>query len=175
MSSAAPPVEILTRGPAEAEEAGRFIERLFREEFDLPLAEHVARAVESARWDFDPARDLLLTVETASRTVGSLLVLHEGPSPAPTVSFAWFAVEGPHRGQGIGRELMARAVETCRERKIVRLRARSFAMTPAAPHLYWMHGFRVVELSQLPVAGHPREVILFEKLLAPRDPPTSPG
>jgi len=163
--AAAPPALFLTRGPADVAESSRLVERVFREEFDLPLAELLARYVETARREFDESRDLLLTAEADGRKVGTLLVLHDAPPPAPTVVFAWLAVEGSCRGQGIGRELLARAVETCRQRRLVRLRARSFALAPAAPHLYWMHGFRVVELSPVIVSGRPRETLLFEKLL----------
>jgi GNAT superfamily N-acetyltransferase len=168
VTSAPEAAAFFTRGPAEIEESGRLVEKLFREEFDLTLAELLARYVETARWEYDESRDLLLTAEAAGRTVGTLLVLHDGPTPAPTVVFAWLAVEGPYRGHGIGRELLARAVETCRQRRLVRLRARSFALAPAAPHLYWMHGFRVVELSPVTISGRPRETILFEKLLTPQ-------
>ena len=162
-----PAVEYRPRGPSEVPESERLVERVFREEFDLPLAERIAGDAEAARREFDESRDLLLTAEAGGRTVGTLLVVHDASAPSPSVLFAWFVVEGPFRGQGIGRELLARGIETCRERRLVRLRARSFALGAAAPHLYWMHGFRVVELAPLVVSGRPRETMLFEKTLTP--------
>ena len=143
----------------------------------------VARDTETAPGEFDECRDLLLVAESDGRSVGSLLVLHDAPAPAPTVVFSWLVVEGPSRGQGIGKDLFGRALETCRQRGIVRLRARcSASAAPAAPHLYWMHGFRVVELVPVSVGGRPRETLLFEKLLDPphgraetRDSPVEAG
>jgi len=162
-----PAVEYRQRGPSEVPESERLVERVFREEFDLSVADRIAADAEAARWEFDESRDLLLAAEAGGKTVGTLLVLHDAPAPAPSVLFAWLVVEGPFRGQGIGRELLARGVETCRERRLVRLRARSFALGAAAPHLYWMHGFRVVGLAPVVVSGRPRETMFFEKTLTP--------
>ena len=162
-----PPVEYRSRGPSDVAESERLVERVFREEFDLPLADRIAADAEAARWEYDETRDLLLTVEAGGRTVGTLLVLHDAPAPAPSVLFAWLVVEGPFRGRGFGRELLARGVETCRQRRLVRLRARSLAVSAAAPHLYWMHGFRVVGLSPVVISGRPRETMIFEKTLTP--------
>lgn len=158
-------------GPEGIPEAARLVEKVFREELDLPVADLVARDAETVTRDFDESRDLLLAAQAGDRTVGTLLVLHDAPAPAPTAAVRWLAVEGSSRARGIGRDLFARALEICRERGIVRLRARCFAVNAAAPHLYWMHGFRVVELLQVTVAGKPKETLLFEKLL---EPPRTP-
>lgn len=162
-------------GPDGIPEAARLVEKAFNEELDLRVGDLLARESEAALRDFDKGRDLLLAAEADGRTVGTLLVLHDAPAPAPTAAFRWLVVEGPSRGQGIGRDLFGRALEICRQRGLVRLRARCFAQSAAAPHLYWMHGFRVVELLQVTVGGKPRETLLFEKLLEPPQAPlTSP-
>jgi GNAT superfamily N-acetyltransferase len=163
--AAAPPATIRSHGPEGIVEAARLVERVFHEEFDLPIAEFLARGIEAARWEFDENRDLVLTAETGGRTVGALIALHDAPAPAPTVLFSWLAVDGASRGRGIGRDLFGRGLETCRQRGLVRLRARAFALSAAAPHLYWMHGFRVVELLPVVIGGRTRETVLFEKLL----------
>lgn len=163
--TAAPPVTIRSHGPEGIPEAARLVTRVFHEEFDLPVGELLGRELETARWEFDEGRDLFLTAESGGRTVGALIAIHDAPAPAPTVLFAWLAVEGASRGQGIGRDLFGRGLETCRQRGLVRLRARSFALSAAAPHLYWLHGFRVVELLPVVLGGRTRETVLFEKLL----------
>lgn len=152
-------------GPDGVPEAFRLVERVFHEEYDVSVGEVLAQDAETARWQFDESRDLLLVAESDGRTVGSLLVLHDAPAPAPTVVFSWLVVDGASRGQGIGRDLFGRALESCREKGIVRIRAHSLAFSPAAPHLYWMHGFRVVELVPVVLGGRTRETLLFEKLL----------
>jgi GNAT superfamily N-acetyltransferase len=159
------PVAYRTSGPEGIPEAFRLVEKAFHEEFDLPVAEVLAQDAETARWQFDGSRDLLLFAEIGGRLVGTLLVLHDAPAPSPTVVFSWLVVDGAIRGQGVGRELFGRGLATCRERGILRIRARSLATSPAAPHLYWMHGLRVVELVPMVLGGRTREALLFEKLL----------
>ncbi|MFI5182175.1 MAG: GNAT family N-acetyltransferase [Thermoanaerobaculia bacterium] len=170
------PITCRSSGPEGVPEAFRLVEKVFREEFDISVGEILAQDAETARWQFDESRDLLLLAESGERIVGTLLVLHDAPAPAPTVLFSWLVVDGASRGQGIGRDLFGRALEACRARGIVRIRAHSLAASPAAPHLYWMHGFRVVELVPVVLGGRTRETLLFEKLLTPPGPPpTSPG
>lgn len=158
-------VTIRRRGPEGVPEAFRLVERVFHEEFDVSVGEVLARDAETARWQFDESRDLLLVAESDGRIVGSLLALHDAPAPAPTVVFRWHVVDGASRGRGIGRDLLGRALESCREKGIVRIRVHSLAFNPAAPHLYWRHGFRVVELMPVVLGGRTRETLLFEKLL----------
>jgi GNAT superfamily N-acetyltransferase len=152
-------------GPEGVPEAFRLVEKIFHEEYDVSVGPLLAQDTETARWQFDESRDLLLVAESGGRSVGSLLVLHDAPAPAPSVVFSWIVVDGALRGQGIGKDLFGRALETSRERGIVRIRARSPVFSPAAPHLYWMHGFRVVELVPVVLGGRTRETLLFEKLL----------
>ena len=152
-------------GPEGVPEAFRLVEKVFHEEYDVSVGELLVQDVETARWQFDESRDLLLVAESGGRTVGTILVLHDAPAPSPTALFSWLVVDGASRGQGIGRDLFGRALESCRQKGIVRIRARSPAISPAAPHLYWMHGFRVVELVPVLVGGRTRETLLFEKLL----------
>ncbi len=159
------PVAYRSSGPEGVPDSLRLVEKVFHEEYDIPVGEFLAQDAETARWQFDDSRDLLLVAEIGGRTVASLLALHDAPAPAPTVVFSWLAVDGASRGQGIGRDLFGRALEACREKGIVRIRARALALSPAAPHLYWMHGFRVVELMPVVLGGRTREMLLFEKLL----------
>ncbi len=154
------------RGPEDFGEAAALIERVFREEFDMPVGEPLGRETEALRRRFDARRDLVLTTEVSGSLVGTLLVSHE-EEPNGTAFIPWLVVDAPHRGKGIGRELLFRGVESCREKRYLRLRARAFALSPAAPHLLWMHGFRVAELKPLWLGGRPRETILFEKWLTP--------
>jgi ribosomal protein S18 acetylase RimI-like enzyme len=154
------------RRPAELDEASRLIERVFREEFDIPLGDQLEKEIEVAKARFDEARDLFTTAEMDGRVVGTLLITHED-SPDGATLFSWLAVDASARGRGIGRELLFRGMETCRQRGFVVLRARSFAFSAAAPHLYWMHGFRVTDVVAREIAGRVREMLLFEKRLTP--------
>src|SRR5258706_6030743 len=152
------------RSPADLDEASRLIERVFREEFDLPLAAGLEAEMNELKARFDESRDLFTTAETEGRVVGALLITHED-EPDGGALFSWLVVESAARGHGIGRELLFRGMETCRQRGLVLLKARSFAFSPAAPHLYWLHGFRVCGVTATEIAGRKQETLRFDRTL----------
>lgn len=143
-----------------------FVERLVSEEYDPFVADVVRKEAASMAADFDAGRDVLLTAERDGRLVGALLVTRDLVDPA-AARFSWLLVDASERNAGVGRELLFRGIETCRERRLLLLRARSFAGSPAGPHLYWLYGFRVVDLVPIAVGEGSRETILFEKRLSP--------
>ncbi len=171
MSAPGGDVVYRSRGTDSLAAARAFVERVVSEEHG-PLASDAARAdAASSAAAFDPERDVLLTAERDERLVGLLLVSRDAGDPG-AARFNWLIVEGSERNGGVGRELLFRGIETCRERRLLVLRARSFAASPAGPHLYWLYGFRVVDLVPVTVGETTRESILFEKRLSP---PASPG
>jgi GNAT superfamily N-acetyltransferase len=159
-----------SRGTDGLVAARAFVERAVSEEYD-PVVSAVVRvdaAAHAAR--FDPEHDVLLTAERDGRLVGLLLVTRDAADPDAAV-FNWLMVDATERNGGVGRELLFRGIEECRERRRLVLRARSFAASPAGPHLFWLYGFRVVDLVPVVVGEGTRESILFEKRLSP---PASP-
>jgi GNAT superfamily N-acetyltransferase len=151
--------------------ARAFVERIALEEYE-PAVSTVVRADAAAHAAaFDPEHDVLLTAERDGRLVGVLLVTSDAVDP-DAARFDWLLVGASERNGGIGRELLFRGIEECRERRRLVLRARSFAASPAGPHLFWLYGFRVVDLVPVTVGDETRESILFEKRLTP---PASPG
>ena len=153
--------------PGELTESVRLIERVFLTEFDLALGDRVAREMDEAAAAFDPERDQFTTAEADGKILGTLLVAHDSSTRAEVTKFSWLVVDPAARGRGIGRELLFRAIETCRQKRLRVLRARAFALSAAGPRLYWMYGFRVIELLPLTVSGKTRETVLFEKRLTP--------
>ena len=143
-----------------------FVERLVSEEYDAVVADVVRNEAASLARGFDAQSDALLTAERDGRLVGVLLVTRDLADPA-AARFNWLIVDGSERNGGVGRELLFRGIEACRERRLLVLRARSFAGSPAGPHLYWLYGFRVVDLIPVSVGEGTRESILFEKRLSP--------
>jgi len=161
-----------SRGADSLAGARAFFERVVSDEYG-PLVSDAARAdAASNAAAFDPERDVLLTAERDGRLVGVLLISRDAANP-DAARFNWLMVEGSERNGGVGRELLFRGIETCRERRLLVLRARSFAASPAGLHLYWLYGFRVVDLIGVMVGETTRESILFEKRLSP--PAGSPG
>jgi GNAT superfamily N-acetyltransferase len=142
------------------------VARVFQEEFDTPADDAFLREAEAASVVFDPQRDVCVTAEADGRDVGVLLVVPGGAS-GESALFAWLAVEGAFRGSGIGRELLFRGIEACRERGRTLMRAHAFAVSPAACRLYWLYGFRAAGLEAFAVGSGARERIVFEKRLEP--------
>jgi GNAT superfamily N-acetyltransferase len=154
------------RGTDGLAAARAFVERVVAEEYG-PLVGDAARADSgSSAAAFDPEQDVLLTAERDGRLVGVLLIGRDAAVP-DAARFNWLIVAGSERNGGVGRELLFRGIEACRERRVLVLRARSFAASPAGPHLYWLYGFRVVDLVPVMVGETTRESILFEKRLSP--------
>jgi ribosomal protein S18 acetylase RimI-like enzyme len=171
VTAAAREVRYLERGPEDLAALAPLVARVFREEFDTPPGEEYAREAEAASVIFDPRRDVCVTAEADGKDVGILLVVPGGGSGDAAV-FTWLAVDGASRGNGIGRELLFRGIEACRQRGRHLLRAYAFAVSPAACRLYWLYGFRVAGLEAFPVASGARERVIFEKRL---DPPAAPA
>jgi GNAT superfamily N-acetyltransferase len=162
-------VRYRTRGAEDLPALADLVVRVFQEELDAPADDSFAREAAAASLAFDAGRDLCVTAEVDGRDAGVVLVLPGGGS-GETAVFTWLAVEGALRGSGIGRELLFRGIEACRERGRNLLRAHAFAVSPAACRLYWLYGFRVAGLEALPVGSGVRERIVFEKRL---DPPAA--
>lgn len=163
--------EVRYRGRAASDLAALvpLVSRVFQEEFDAPADDAFLREAEAASVIFDPKRDVCVTAEAGGRDIGALLVVPGGASGEAAV-FAWLAVDGEFRGTGIGRELLFRGIEACRERGRNLMRAHAFAVSPAACRLYWLYGFRVAGLEAFPAGNAARERIVFEKRL---DPPVT--
>lgn len=110
-------------------------------------------------------RGLAEAAELDGRLVGLLLATPEDGLAKDAAMIACWVVDPEAQGQGIGRSLLLRAVERCRERRLASLRARTLPSSPAAYRLFWRHGFRVIDVLPQTVAGREREVVLFEKRL----------
>ena len=151
--------------------ARAFVELVLSEEHDPLIAAAVRADAAIQVAVFDPREDVLLTAERDGRLLGVLLVIRDAVDPE-AARFNWLVVDLSERNGGVGRELLSRGIEACRERRRLLLRARSFAASPAGPHLFWLYGFRVVDLVPVTVGDGTRESILFEKRLSPL---ASPG
>jgi GNAT superfamily N-acetyltransferase len=160
-----------SRGTDGLVAAQAFVERVVSDEYDPVVSAVVGSDAAAHAAAFDPEHDVLLTAERDGRLVGVLLITRDATDPDAAL-FNWLMVDVSERNGGVGRELLFRGIEACRERRRLVLRARSFAASPAGPHLFWLYGFRVVDLVPVTVGEGTRESILFEKRLSPL---ASPG
>lgn len=162
MSARGGDVSYLREGADGLARARAFVERVAAEERD-PFAREFVRA-SSGEAAYDPEGDVLLTAERGGKLVGVLLIMRDA-ADRETARFQWLLVDGPERNAGVGRELLSRGLEACRDRGLKTVRARSFAASPAGLHVYWLHGFRVVDLAGVRIGDATKESILFEKRL----------
>lgn len=159
-------VRYLERGAADLPALAQLVARVYQEEFGASADGPFALEAEAASLVFDSRRDVCVAAEADGRDAGALLVVPGGTSGEVAV-FTWLAVEGAYRSSGIGRELLFRGIEACRQRGRNLLRTHAFAVSPAACRLYWLYGFRVSGLEAFPVGNGARERIVFEKRLDP--------
>jgi GNAT superfamily N-acetyltransferase len=91
----------------------------------------------------DPTRDGLWLIQQADSIAGSIVI--DGSHAAQGAHLRWFIVSDALRGSGYGNQLMAHAVEFCRERGYERVYLWTFRGLDAARHLYLKFGFELVE------------------------------
>lgn len=92
---------------------------------------------------YDEGRDGLWTVSVAGRVEGSIAI--DGRDTPAAAVLRWYIVSDALRGTGVGRRLLATAVDFCRDRRYTRLSLWTFAGLDAARHLYEEYGFRLAE------------------------------
>lgn len=153
-----------SRGAEGLAPARAFVDRVAPDECDPDSRETVRAAGESDAAGFDPENDTLLFAERDGQLVGVLLIKRDLADP-DAARLRWLVVDVPARNGGIGRELLFRGIRVCRERRLRVLRAWSFAASPAGPRLFWIYGFRVVDLAPVTTGAGTKESIRFEKLL----------
>jgi GNAT superfamily N-acetyltransferase len=93
---------------------------------------------------YDPARDGFWTVVKDGRVEGAI-ALDAAEADAEGAHLRWFILSDALRGQGMGRRLLAAALELCRQRGYARVYLWTFAGLDAARHLYEEFGFQLAE------------------------------
>lgn len=94
--------------------------------------------------------DRLWVAELNERIVGSIAIVGVGDK---TAQLRWFLIEPGLRGQGLGKELMAKAIDFCREIKCQRVFLWTVNTLCPARHLYQSAGFELTEKKDHTVWG----------------------
>jgi GNAT superfamily N-acetyltransferase len=138
---------------------------VFAGELDIEVADRLDQEVARLRETFDPERDFVLTAHAEGALAGGCIVGHQSDAALPTALLSWLVVAPAYRHRGLGRAILAHAIEICRERRVAVVRARCIVHRSAPVRLYWELGFRVTSLLGVPFEGQTRETILLEKRL----------
>ncbi len=93
---------------------------------------------------YDEGRDGVWTVTRNGRVEGGLTIdgLHADGDGA---HLRWFILSDALRGQGVGNQLIRRAMRFCRDHGYARIFLWTFEGLTAARHLYEKAGFRLIE------------------------------
>ncbi len=112
--------------------------------FDLSFEAQVARELAEFLCRFKPEQDLFLAAWQGARFAGALAI--DGADAAQAgVRLRWFITEPNARGLGLGRALLARALDFCRQAGHRQVYLWTFKGLEAARHLYEDAGFRLAQ------------------------------
>ena len=112
--------------------------------FGLYFEAKVAREMGDFLHRFDPATDLYRTALLDGRVEGGITI-DGGEHGGRIAHLRWFILSDALRGTGIGRRLLAEALDFCRARPFQEVYLWTLADLDAAGHLYESLGFRTVE------------------------------
>lgn len=115
----------------------------FGQAFETKVASELAEFLTR----MDPARDLFLTAWRGDALAGSISMDVTGGGP-DGAHLRWFVVSDSERGSGLGKELMARAIEHADSVAAGPVWLTTFAGLEAARALYERHGFTLSSQSE---------------------------
>jgi GNAT superfamily N-acetyltransferase len=114
---------------------------LYAQEYgwDYTFDGYVASGLAEFAQLFNPERDRLWIAEMDGRIVGSIGIVGHTDGEA---QLRWFLVHPGFRGRGLGRDLLEKAVQFCRDRGFESVFLWTVEDLEAAAHLYRSVGFR---------------------------------
>ena len=113
-------------------------------DFGLYFEAKVASELAEFLRGYDAKRDGFWTVVKDGQVEGSIAI-DAGKAEAEGAHLRWFIVSDALRGKGMGRRLLAAALDLCRQRAYAYVYLWTFAGLEPARHLYEDFGFRLAE------------------------------
>jgi GNAT superfamily N-acetyltransferase len=120
---------------------------------ELNLEVMMARQMCDFHDKYVPGRDLLLTAHIDGVIAGYIAVVGS-QEERPGARLRWFLVDEKYRGQGIGRALLKRAIEFCRQKGFKTVWLWTMEHLERARGLYEVAGFRYIENSTIDIPEH---------------------
>ena len=126
---------------------------LYAEEYqyDTTFDGYVALGMGEFARDYDSRKDCLWVAEMGDQIVGSIALVGK---PDNTAQLRWFIVHPVARGQGLGRRLLAEALDFCREKQFASVFLWTVSNLDAAIYLYRSAGFNRIEQATHHLWGH---------------------
>jgi len=110
--------------------------------WDHTFEGYVAKSLAEFASSFDAREDCLWIAESDGQIVGSIGIVGESSSKA---QLRWFLVHPTMRGCGLGRDLLDRALQFCRDRDLKSVFLWTVSDLKVAAHMYESTGFRKSE------------------------------
>jgi GNAT superfamily N-acetyltransferase len=132
--------------------------------FGLAFEAKVARELAEFAQRLDhPLNQLWLGLDNTGRCVGSIAIDAQDLGGG-IAHLRWFMLDDRHRGQGLGRALLERAVQSCDEHGLAAIHLWTFRGLDAARHLYESVGFQLADERSGKQWGTPVAEQRFERI-----------
>ena len=110
--------------------------------YDQTFEAYVACGLAEFVQSFSSGKDRIWLAEINGRTIGSIAIVGHSKVDA---QLRWFLVHPDYRGLGIGKDLLEKALQFCKERKYKTIFLWTTSELMAASHLYTCFGFSKTE------------------------------
>lgn len=109
---------------------------------DLGFEAYVAEGLGRFAQSFDAGKDCIWTAEENNQLLGSITIAHQQNN---TAQLRWFIVAPQAQGKGLGKQLIKRAIDFCRQKQVQSIFLWTISGLPVAAHLYQQADFTLTE------------------------------
>jgi GNAT superfamily N-acetyltransferase len=135
--------------------------------FDVSFETQVGRELSVFMSEFDDDRDGFWVATRGGKFAGSIAIDGHN-TPADGARLRWFIVDPEFQNAGLGQELIARAVEFCKQKKYPKIFLWTFEGLDAARRLYEQQHFQLSETHDADQWGRRIKEQKFELILESR-------
>jgi GNAT superfamily N-acetyltransferase len=135
--------------------------------FDVSFETQVGRELSVFMSEFDNDRDGLW-VATSNRKFAGSIAIDGHSAPADGARLRWFIVDPEFQNAGLGKGLISRAVEFCKQKKFPKVFLWTFEGLHAARRLYEQQHFQLSEAHDVDQWGRQIKEQKFELILENR-------
>ncbi|MCG8569002.1 MAG: helix-turn-helix domain-containing GNAT family N-acetyltransferase [Spirochaetes bacterium] len=118
--------------------------------FDHTFEGFVAETFVDFSKNYDPDKEHFWIVESSTKTVGSIAIVHRDRH---TAQLRWFFLDPQARGQGLGSKMMSLAMDFCKTKGYEKVYLSTVSQLKAARYLYKKYGFSLVEEKPVHIWG----------------------